>query len=192
MDQDLPFGVAETPDYKVNIKVIGLGGGGCNAVSNMVEKPLAGVTYIAANTDMQSLKQCKAPRHIRLGAKLTRGLGAGANPEVGKNAAQESAEEIAREIEGADMLFITTGMGGGTGTGAAPVVADIAKGMDILTVAVVTRPFSLEGKRVEVAKKGIEELTKRSTPSSCCPTTSCWSKTRTRLWCPRSRCPTTC
>ncbi|XXQ67457.1 cell division protein FtsZ [Neisseriaceae bacterium B1] len=140
------------------IKVIGVGGGGCNAINNMIENPIQGVEYISANTDAQSLQNNNAPLKLQLGASLTRGLGAGANPEVGRDAALEDREAISKAISGADMLFITTGMGGGTGTGAAPVIAEIAKEMGILTVAVVTRPFRHEGKRTAVAQQGIEIL----------------------------------
>lgn len=140
------------------IKVIGVGGGGCNAINNMIENPIAGVEYISANTDAQSLNSNKAATKIQLGASLTRGLGAGANPDVGRDAALEDREAISKAISGADMLFITTGMGGGTGTGAAPVIAEIAKEMGILTVAVVTRPFKHEGKRNQIAQQGIDIL----------------------------------
>lgn len=140
------------------IKVIGVGGGGCNAINNMIENPIQGVEYISANTDAQSLQNNQAPVKIQLGATLTRGLGAGANPEVGRDAAMENREDIAKAISGANMLFITTGMGGGTGTGAAPVIAETAKEMGILTVAVVTRPFRHEGKRTAIAQQGIEAL----------------------------------
>lgn len=158
MDQGLVYNVAEPSTYVVKIKVIGIGGGGCNAINNMMKRPLKGVEYISANTDVQSLNQSTAHKRIQLGINLTKGLGAGANPEKGKNAALESREQIADAIRGANMLFITTGMGGGTGTGGAGVVAEIAREMEILTVAVVTRPFKMEGKRVEIARQGIEEL----------------------------------
>ena len=140
------------------IKVIGVGGGGCNAINNMIENPIYGVEYISANTDSQSLSNSQAATKIQLGASLTRGLGAGANPEVGRDAALEDREAISKAISGANILFITTGMGGGTGTGAAPVIAEIAKEMGILTVAVVTRPFKHEGKRTQVAQQGIDLL----------------------------------
>jgi cell division protein FtsZ len=143
------------------IKVIGVGGCGGNAVEHMIEKGLSGVDFICANTDAQALKRSTARTQLQLGAALTRGLGAGAKPEIGRDAAMEDRDRIAETIEGADMLFITAGMGGGTGTGAAPVIADIAKSLGILTVAVVTRPFKFEGKRTKVASAGIEELTKR-------------------------------
>ena len=145
-----------------NIKVIGVGGCGGNAVEHMIGKGTVGVEFISANTDAQALKRSTAPIQLQLGSALTRGLGAGARPEIGRDAAVEDRDRIAELIDGADMLFITAGMGGGTGTGAAPVIADIAKSMNILTVAVVTRPFRLEGgKRMKVAQAGIDELAKR-------------------------------
>jgi cell division protein FtsZ len=143
------------------IKVIGVGGCGGNAVEHMILKGLVGVEFISANTDAQALKRSTAPIQLQLGSTLTRGLGAGARPEIGRDAANEDRDRIAELIDGADMLFITAGMGGGTGTGAAPVIADIAKSMDILTVAVVTRPFEFEGKRKKVADAGIDELKKK-------------------------------
>lgn len=152
------YNFVEVPTGPAVIKVIGVGGGGCNAINNMIENPIQGVEYISANTDAQSLMDNIAPNKIQLGASLTRGLGAGANPEVGRAAAMEDREAIVKAISGADMLFITTGMGGGTGTGAAPVIAEIAKELGILTVAVVTRPFRHEGKRAIVAQQGIEML----------------------------------
>ena len=141
-----------------NIKVIGVGGGGCNAINHMIENPIQGVEYISANTDAQSLQGNLAKNKIQLGVNLTRGLGAGANPEVGRDAALEDREAIAKLISGADMLFITTGMGGGTGTGATPVIAEVAKELGILTVAVVTRPFKHEGRRTAIAQEGIDNL----------------------------------
>ncbi len=144
------------------IKVIGIGGCGGNAVEHMIARGLVDVEFLCANTDAQALKRSTAPLQLQLGTALTRGLGAGARPEIGRDAAIEDRERIAEMIDGADMLFITAGMGGGTGTGAAPVIADIAKSMSILTVAVVTRPFKLEGgKRMKVAQVGIDELAKR-------------------------------
>ncbi len=141
------------------IKVIGVGGGGNNAVDRMIEKGLDGVEFITVNTDHQALARSGAPSKIQIGEKMTRGLGAGANPEIGTKSAEESREEILQAIKGADMLFITAGMGGGTGTGAAPVIASIAKEQGILTVGVVTKPFSFEGrKRMLNAEKGINEL----------------------------------
>ncbi|AQR89624.1 cell division protein FtsZ [Clostridium saccharobutylicum] len=142
-----------------NIKVIGCGGGGSNAVNRMIVEGLKNVEFIAINTDKQALLLSNADQKIQIGEKLTKGLGAGANPEIGKKAAEESREEITASIKGANMVFITAGMGGGTGTGAAPVVAEIAKSMDILTVGVVTKPFPFEGKRrMRHAEMGIENL----------------------------------
>jgi len=141
------------------IKVIGLGGGGSNAVDNMVGQKMEGVEFIAVNTDAHALSRSAAPVCLRIGDKLTRGLGVGGDPKLGMMAAQESRDEITKDIQGADILFITAGMGGGTGTGAAPVVAEIAKELGILTVAVVTRPFSFEGsQRAKVAEEGITML----------------------------------
>ncbi len=141
------------------IKVIGIGGGGGNAVAHMVNSSVEGVEFICANTDSQAIKNSGAKLQLQLGGNVTKGLGAGANPEVGRQAALEDRERIVEALEGADMVFITAGMGGGTGTGAAPVVAQLAKEMGILTVAVVTKPFPFEGRRrMQVALKGIEEL----------------------------------
>ncbi len=141
------------------IIVIGVGGAGNNAVNRMVEDTIGGVEFIGVNTDKQALLLCKAPTTIQIGEKVTKGLGAGAKPEVGQQAAEESAEEIRQAVQGADMVFVTCGMGGGTGTGAAPVVAGIAKEMGILTVGVVTKPFRFEGKtRMNNAMAGIERL----------------------------------
>lgn len=138
------------------IKVIGVGGGGCNAVNRMVEAGLQGVEFIAVNTDRQALNRCLAETKIQIGEKLTRGLGAGANPEVGQRAAEETLDEISAIIDGADMIFVTAGMGGGTGTGAAPIIAKTVRDMGILTVGVVTKPFSFEGaKRKKQAELGI-------------------------------------
>ena len=127
-------------------QVIGVGGGGNNAVNVMINSGVRGVEYVAVNTDKQALESSKADHILQIGEKLTKGLGAGANPDKGKKAAEESADEIKKELEGTDMVFITAGMGGGTGTGAAPVVAQIAKSVGALTVAVVTKPFSFEGR----------------------------------------------
>lgn len=134
-------------DHQATIKVIGVGGGGNNAVNRMIEHGVEGVEFIAVNTDAQALNLSKAEVKLQIGGKLTRGLGAGANPEVGKKAAEESKEQIEEALKGADMIFVTAGMGGGTGTGAAPVIAQIAKDLGALTVGVVTRPFSFEGRR---------------------------------------------
>ena len=153
--------IDEAPEDGAVIKVIGVGGCGGNAVEHMIARGLSGVDFVCANTDAQALKRSTARTQLQLGSTLTRGLGAGARPEIGRDAAMEDRDRIAGMIDGADMLFITAGMGGGTGTGAAPVIADIAKSLNILTVAVVTRPFKFEGKRQRVAATGIEELTKK-------------------------------
>ncbi len=148
----------EEPRYAV-LKVIGIGGGGSNAVNRMVEAGIKGVDFIAVNTDAQALNLSRAENKVQIGQNLTRGLGAGANPEVGQRAAEESREEILEHLKGADMVFITAGMGGGTGTGGAPIVAQIAKEIGALTVGVVTKPFSFEGRRrMKVALEGIENL----------------------------------
>lgn len=148
-------------DNVVNIKVIGVGGGGGNAVNRMVENGVQGVEFVSINTDMQALNYSQASTKIQIGEKLTKGQGAGANPEIGRKAAEESKEQIAAALANTHMVFITAGMGGGTGTGAAPVVAQIAREMGILTVGVVTRPFAFEGKkRLEQALGGIDELNK--------------------------------
>ncbi len=144
-----------------NIKVIGVGGGGGNAVNTMIAAGLTGVEFITANTDLQSLERSLASQKIQIGAQLTRGLGAGANPTVGRHAAQEDVDTIREALTGADMVFVTCGMGGGTGTGAAPVIAQIAREMGALTVAVVTKPFMFEGKqRMRQAEHGLDELKK--------------------------------
>src|SRR4249920_1106391 len=141
------------------IKVIGVGGGGCNAINSMIRAKVEGVEFITANTDLQALKLSQAPTKLQLGAKLTKGLGAGANPEVGRKAALEDSDKIIEALEGADMVFVTTGLGCGTGTGAAPIIASLACEMGALTVAVVTKPFSFEGKRrMQQAERGISEL----------------------------------
>ncbi len=150
-----------TNDYGAQIKVVGVGGGGNNAVDRMIEQGLTGVEFITVNTDHQALTRSGATIKIQIGEKITRGLGAGADPEIGNRSAEESREEIMQAIKGADMIFITAGMGGGTGTGAAPVIASIAKELSILTVGVVTKPFGFEGrKRMMNAEKGIEEFKK--------------------------------
>jgi cell division protein FtsZ len=153
------FEIMENDSCGAVIKVIGLGGGGGNTVQQMVEADIQGVEFICANTDVQALDKTQCKNIIRLGQNVTKGLGAGANPEVGRQAALEDRERIKEALAGTDMVFITAGMGGGTGTGAAPVVAQIAKEMNILTVAVVTKPFPFEGKRrMMIANKGIIEL----------------------------------
>ncbi len=153
--------IDQSPQEGAIIKVIGVGGCGGNAVEHMIVRGLTGVEFICANTDAQALRRSTAAIQLQLGSTLTRGLGAGAKPEIGRDAAMEDRDRIAEMITGADMLFITAGMGGGTGTGAAPVIADIAKSLGILTVAVVTRPFRFEGKRQKVAQAGIDELQKK-------------------------------
>ena len=146
-------------DNVVNIKVIGVGGGGGNAVNRMVENGVQGVEFVSINTDMQALNYSQASTKIQIGEKLTKGQGAGANPEIGRKAAEESKDQIAAALANTNMVFITAGMGGGTGTGGAPIVAEIAKEMDILTVAVVTKPFGFEGRRrMQQAEAGIAEL----------------------------------
>ena len=150
-----------TPDITpvANIKVMGVGGGGCNALNRMIKSGLKGVEFIAVNTDAQALYHNDAPTKLNIGRATTRGLGAGANPDIGKQAAEESIEEIKEAIEGADMLFITCGLGGGTGTGAAPIIAGLAKDMGILTVGVMTKPFGFEGhRRGSQAQDGMENL----------------------------------
>ena len=150
---------AEESEFVAKILVIGVGGGGNNAVNRMIEDQIVGVEFICVNTDKQHLKNCKAPLCIQIGEKLTKGLGAGADPAVGEKAAQENLEELTNIVKGADMVFVTCGMGGGTGTGAAPVIAGIAKEMGILTVGVVTKPFTFENKvRMKNALAGIEKL----------------------------------
>ncbi|MCH8849786.1 MAG: cell division protein FtsZ, partial [Chloroflexi bacterium] len=129
------------------IKVVGVGGGGCNAVNRMIAEDLAGVEFVGINTDAQALARCEAPIRIRMGEKLTKGLGVGSDPEKGQRAAEESREEILDAIRGSEMVFITAGMGGGTGTGASPLVAEVARETGALTIAIVTKPFSFEGTR---------------------------------------------
>ena len=155
----MAIGLDTGTDSVVNIKVIGVGGGGNNVVNRMVETGVKGVEFIAVNTDKQALAVSGANHKIQIGEKLTEGQGAGANPEVGRQSAEESRTQISKALEGTDMVFITAGMGGGTGTGAAPILADLSKEMDILTVGVVTKPFSFEGRRrMQLAEAGIENL----------------------------------
>ncbi len=155
----MPFGLDTGPESVVNIKVIGVGGGGNNVVNRMVRSGVKGVEFIAVNTDKQALNVSSASQKIQIGDKLTNGKGAGADPEVGRKAAEENKAQIGKVLEGTDMVFITAGMGGGTGTGAAPIVADIAREAGILTVGVVTKPFNFEGRRrMQQAELGIEEL----------------------------------
>jgi len=152
------FEIMEKDSQEAVIKVIGVGGCGGNAINHMISKNVLGVEFISANTDAQALKKSSATKTLQIGSDITKGLGAGAKPEVGRDAALEDRDRIAEMIDGADMLFITAGMGGGTGTGAAPIIAEVAKEMGILTVAVVTKPFAFEGKRTKVAADGLEEL----------------------------------
>jgi cell division protein FtsZ len=150
-----------TDDFRndARIKVIGVGGGGGNAVNRMIDAGMDGIEFITANTDLQALRMSRAPIKIQLGVKLTNGLGAGANPEIGRKAALEDSDKIIEALEGADMVFVTTGLGGGTGTGAAPIIASLASEMGALTVAVVTKPFAFEGKRrMQQAERGVAEL----------------------------------
>jgi cell division protein FtsZ len=153
------FELVDNVPQSAVIKVVGVGGGGCNAVRHMIDSNVDGVEFICANTDAQALRDIDARVALQLGGSMTKGLGAGANPEVGRQSAMEDRERIAEVLEGADMVFITAGMGGGTGTGAAPVVAEVARDMGILTVAVVTKPFPFEGrKRMLIAEEGINQL----------------------------------
>ena len=153
------FEIMEVPAQDAVLKVVGVGGCGGNAVDHMIANGVQGVEFICANTDMQALRRTQARTQLQLGASVTKGLGAGADPQVGRQAALEDKERIVELLTGADMLFLTAGMGGGTGTGAAPVVAEIARDLGILTVAVVTRPFAFEGKRQKVAQEGLDALT---------------------------------
>jgi cell division protein FtsZ len=147
------------PEHAATIKVVGLGGGGCNAINRMIDKGLSGVDFYALNTDVQALRNSNTPNTVQIGTGLTRGLGAGSNPNIGREAAEESREDLAMILDGADLVFITAGMGGGTGTGAAAVVAELARESGALTVAVVTKPFAFEGrKRMQMAERGIADL----------------------------------
>ena len=154
------FELVDVQPQEAVIKVVGVGGCGGNAIDHMIEAGVQGVEFIVANTDAQALKRNRAPIQLQLGTTVTKGLGAGANPEVGRQAAIEDRERIVELIEGADMLFLTAGMGGGTGTGAAPIVAETARELGILTVAVVTKPFAFEGKRQRIAHDGLEALSR--------------------------------
>ncbi len=158
-DNSIRFSIQEEPRTGAKIKVVGVGGGGCNAVNRMIAAGLQGVQYIVVNTDQQALQNSQAPVKLQLGAKLTEGLGAGSDPEVGRRAALEDTDKLIEALEGADMVFVTTGLGGGTGTGAAPIVASLANELGALTVAVVTKPFYFEGKRrMQQAEQGLAEL----------------------------------
>ena len=160
MDNGIKFRLEDTPSINgANIKVIGIGGGGGNAVNRMIEAGIEGVQFLVANTDLQALKRSNAPLKLQIGDKLTKGLGAGGNPTVGRNSALEDTDKIIEVLEGADMVFITTGLGGGTGTGAAPIIASLATELGALTVAVVTKPFPFEGrKRMRQSEDGLLEL----------------------------------
>jgi cell division protein FtsZ len=158
-DSKIRISFNEEPRNDAKIKVIGVGGGGGNAVNRMIDAGVEGIEFIVANTDLQALRMSRAPVKLQLGVKLTNGLGAGANPEVGRKAALEDSDKIIEALEGADMVFVTTGLGGGTGTGSAPIIASLACEMGALTVAVVTKPFAFEGKRrMAQAERGISEL----------------------------------
>jgi cell division protein FtsZ len=158
-ETDIRISFNEEARNDAKIKVIGVGGGGGNAVNRMIDAGVEGVEFITANTDLQALRMSRAPVKIQLGVKLTNGLGAGANPEVGRKAALEDSDKIIEALEGADMVFVTTGLGGGTGTGAAPIIASLGSEMGALTVAVVTKPFAFEGKRrMQQAERGVSEL----------------------------------
>jgi cell division protein FtsZ len=158
-EKDIRIQFNEDPRNNAKIKVIGVGGGGGNAVNRMIDAQVEGVEFVVANTDLQALTMSRAPVKIQLGVKLTNGLGAGANPEIGRKAALEDADKIIEALEGADMVFVTTGLGGGTGTGSAPIIASLASEMGALTVAVVTKPFAFEGKRrMSQAERGLAEL----------------------------------
>lgn len=156
------FYMDESSGFSAKLKVVGIGGGGCNALNNMVDANVQGVEFIAVNTDIKSLSMCKSPVKIQIGSKLTRGLGAGADPEVGKKAAQEDIDKITEHLKGSDMVFITCGLGGGTGTGASTVISEISKELGALTVAIVTKPFAFEGKdRMVQAEQGVTQLKTR-------------------------------
>ncbi|MBV8263863.1 MAG: cell division protein FtsZ, partial [Candidatus Eremiobacteraeota bacterium] len=147
------------PEHMATIKVIGIGGGGCNAVNRMVDSGIQGADFYAVNTDVQALKSARTQNTVQIGQNLTRGLGAGADPEIGRQAAEESRDDLAMLVEGTDLVFITAGMGGGTGTGASPILAELARGAGALTVGVVTRPFGFElRRRAQIADRGIAEL----------------------------------
>jgi cell division protein FtsZ len=157
---DLKYEIEDEAHSGARIKVIGVGGGGCNAVARMFQSGLSGVEFYAMNTDLQALNGCEVPNKLQLGVKMTNGLGAGANSEIGRQAALENTDRIVEVLQGADMVFVTAGLGGGTGTGAAPVIASLAKELDALTIAVVTKPFAFEGpRRVRLADQGLAQLT---------------------------------
>jgi cell division protein FtsZ len=156
---DLKYEIEEEAHAGTRIKVVGVGGGGSNAVARMVQEGLEGVQFYAMNTDLQALSACNVPNKLQLGVKMTNGLGAGSNPEIGREAALENTDRIVEVLQGADMVFVTAGLGGGTGTGAAPVIASLAKELDALTIAVVTKPFGFEGpRRMRLAEQGLAKL----------------------------------
>src|ERR1039457_1759617 len=156
---DLKYEMEDEARAGARFKVIGVGGGGCNAVARMVQEGLEGVEFYAMNTDLQALSACPVPNKLQLGAKVTNGLGAGSSPEVGRRAALENTDSIVEILQGADMVFVTAGLGGGTGTGAAPVIAALARELDALVVAVVTKPFGFEGsRRKKAAEEGLAQL----------------------------------
>lgn len=156
---DLKYEIEEELAQGTRIKVVGVGGGGCNAVARMVQEGLDGVEFFALNTDAQALKACPVPNKLQIGTKITNGLGAGSNPDIGRQAALENTDAIVELLQGSDMVFVTAGLGGGTGTGAAPVIASLAKELDALTVAVVTKPFGFEGaRRMRLAEQGMTKL----------------------------------
>src|SRR6266436_5991067 len=156
---DLKYELEEEARAGARIKVVGVGGGGCNAVARMVAEGLEGVEFYVMNTDVQALSACQVENKLQLGTKMTKGLGAGSNPEIGRQAALENTDAIVEMLQGADMVFVTAGLGGGTGTGAAPVVASLSKELDALTVAVVTKPFAFEGpRRMKMAEEGLRKL----------------------------------
>src|ERR1700684_2795789 len=155
----LKYEMEEEARLGTRIKVVGVGGGGCNAVARMVAEGLEGVQFYAMNTDTQALSACEVPNKLQLGARMTKGLGAGSNPEIGRQAALENTDQIVELLQGADMVFVTAGLGGGTGTGAAPVIASLAKELEALTIAVVTKPFMFEGaRRMRLADHGLTKL----------------------------------
>ncbi len=156
---DLKYEIEEEARTGTRIKVVGVGGGGCNAVARMVQEGLDGVEFYAMNTDLQALSACNVPNKLQLGPRMTSGLGAGSNPEIGRQAALENTDQVVEMLQGADMVFVTAGLGGGTGTGAAPVIASLAKELDALTVSVVTKPFGFEGpRRMRIADDGMRKL----------------------------------
>ena len=158
-EQRTSWALEEGTREGARIKVVGIGGGGCNAINRMIEARIEGVDFIAGNTDLQALRHSRAPVKLQLGTQLTKGLGAGADPEIGRKAALEDTERIIELLEGADMVFVTGGLGGGTGTGGAPIAASLAAELGALTVAVVTKPFSFEGKRrMQQAEQGLSDL----------------------------------